>query len=407
MDHPARFFFKLFSCFPVFCVLRPFIHKAKVTEKEACSICQAFWDEFAPLMRKDSSPQSSHFVSEAARLARTGHEERFSDTFHKYGLSSNIPISYVDVGLRAHHPVLCVADTVKTLALHDKLDLLMMGNDEKNFANFWSQWKMIQPKHPIFRIHCNDINRCIPIAIHCDEGTTLKKKSIMVIHIQSILGKGTRKRKTSGMEAGVNMLGNSLVSRFLWTVMLGRVYGGKRQNKPLLQLMGHLAEELKIAFHEGILITSGDQTKRWFLTPIAMKGDWPALAKIGQLTRTFGHQSDKNDEKAKGICHLCRADQQGLKHWNDISFETMIEMRANNTLPWKKDPCLVTAVGLHDSDKADFFRIDVFHTLHKGFFGDIAANGIATAMLFSVHLFCLGTFCLKYMFDSPDYSKIV
>ena len=332
-------------------------------------------------MRKDSSPQSSHFVSEAARLARTGHEERFSDTFHKYGLSSNIPISYVDVGLPATHPVLCVADTVKTLALHDKLDVLMMGNDEKNFANFWSQWKMIQPKHPIFRIHSNDINRCIPIAIHCDEGTTLKKKSIMVIHIQSVLGKGTRKRKTSGMEAGVNMLGNSLVSRFLWTVMLGRVYGGKRQNKPLLQLMGHLAEELKIAFHEGILITSGDETKRWFLAPIAMKGDWPALAKIGQLTRTFGHQSDKNDEKAKGICHLCRADQQGLKHWNDISYDTMIEMRANNTLPWKKEPCLVSAVGLHDSDKADFFRVDVFHTLHKGFFGDIAANGIATAML--------------------------
>lgn len=156
--------------------------------------------------------------------------------------------------------------------------------------------------------------------------------------------------------------------------MLGRVYGGRNKNKPLLQLMGHLSKELNQLFYTGI---SCGEKGMWFLVPIALKGDWPALAKIGTLSRTFGHLSNKDDGSAKGICHLCSADQCGYKNWHDISWANMVAMRENNyTLPWKSEPSILSAVPLHESDKATFFCPDPFHTLHKGLFGDIAANAI-------------------------------
>jgi hypothetical protein len=205
----------------------------------------------------------------------------------------------------------------------------------------------------------------------------------MIIQFQPVMGHGTRKRKATPEEPGLNMLGNTLVTRLLWSVMLGRVYGGKKQkNKPLLKLMGHLANELRVAFYHGIDVPYGDKTKRWYLVPLALKGDWPALVKIGSLTRSFGRLSTQDNEKAKGICHLCRADQAGFKKWHDISYENMVAMRVNNTLPWEREPAILSAIPLDPCDKPGFFRADPFHTLHKGLFGDIAANAIAPCTVF-------------------------
>ena len=355
----------------------------QVNEKEACAIGRAFWEEFSPLLAGDSKPKSAHFLSLATRLSETGHEERFSESFKSYGLAADIPISHVDVGLKSAHPILAISDTLQRLGVHGKMELLTMGNSESNFDSFWKEWEQVQPKHPLYMTHKGRTGQCIPIAIHCDEGTTLKKKSIMIIQFQPVMGHGTRKRKATPEEPGLNMLGNTLVTRLLWSVMLGRVYGGKKQkNKPLLKLMDHLANELRVAFYHGIDVPYGDKTKRWYLVPLALKGDWPALVKIGSLTRSFGRLSTQDHEKAKGICHLCRADQAGFKKWHDISYENMVAMRVNNTLPWEREPAILSAIPLDPCDKPGFFRADPFHTLHKGLFGDIAANAIAPCTVF-------------------------
>lgn len=353
----------------------------EVSEKEACSICRAFWDEFSPLLAEGTKPRSAHFLSMAAGLSKTGHEERFSEKFKTYGLAADIPMTYVDVGLESAHPILSLADTLQTLGSHNKFDMMTMGHSEQSFNHFWDRWKRLQPKHPVYTTHPGRLGRCIPIAVHCDEGTTLKKKGIMIVQFQPMMGRGTRKRKATLEEPGLNMLGNSLVSRFLWSVMLARAYGGKRKNKPLLALIGHLATEMGNAFYHGIDIPFDNEIERWFVVPLALKGDWPALAKIGSLSRTFGHVSSQDNEKAKGICHLCRADMQGFKNWQDISFENMCAMRVGNTLPWKEEPLILSAIPLADCDKAAFFRADPFHTLHKGLFGDVCANSIVSCNL--------------------------
>ena len=383
-----------------------------MSEKEACSICRAFWDEFSPLLAEGTKPRSAHFLSMAAGLSKTGHEERFSEQNKTYGLAADIPMTYVDVGLEsAHpvlsladtlqtlgsqadipmtyvdvglesaHPVLSLADTLQTLGSHNKFDMMTMGHFEQSFHHFWDRWKRLQPKHPVYTTHPGRLGRCIPFALHCDEGTTLKKKGIMIVQFQPMMGRGTRKRKATLEEPGLNMLGNSLVSRFLWSVMLARAYGGKRKNKSLLALTGHLDTEMGNAFYHGIDIPFDNETERWFVVPLALKGDWLALAKIGSLSRTLGHVSSQDSEKAKGICHLCRADMQGFKNWQDISFENMCAMRVGNTLPWKEEPLILSAIPLADCDKAASFRADPFHTLHKGLFGDVCANSIVSCNL--------------------------
>ena len=388
-----------------------FTQTFKVSEAEACSMAAAFWNEFSPYLMPTAKPQSAQFLRMATRLAKTGHESRFVQGFADYGLAVDIPYSYIDVGLKVMHPVLSISDTVSALNKNGKLDLLFQGNGHAEFENFWGKWKKLEPDHPIFKTHKGREQNCVPIAVHFDEGQTLKKKSIMVMQYQPVLGKGTRKRKSTLVEPGCNMLGNSLTNRILWGVMLSRVYSGKKHgNKPLKKLIRRLSTELSDAFYKGFKLWN-DETI--FLIPLFMKGDWPALAKVGNLSRHFGRQMKSGATGGQGICHLCQADREGFPDWHDVSWGNMCKMHDGSPPPWTVEPALVTAVPLPESYKARFFRIDIFHCLHKGFLGDIAANTIDTrsqskflthVVLTCIYLFKDLSFDLSWHVHNPSPS---
>ena len=213
-------------------------------------------------------------------------------------------------------------------------------------------------------------------------GVHAQKKSIMIIQYHSLMGRGTRKRKSSAEELGINMTGNSYTTRVLWSVMLGRAYGGKRKNRPLLKLISHLSTELSKAFYDGIRLQHHEMGTV-YLIPLCMKGDWPALNKVGGLTRHFGRLVTSGANR-KGICHMCNADRPGFENWHDLSYENMIKMHEDPPLPWRVEPSLVASIPLHVSDKPDFFRVDAFHALHKGFMGDIAANAIVSESVWQI-----------------------
>ena len=340
-------------------------------------MARAIWDELLPHLKPDARPPSASFMNEASRLSRTGHENRLSQGFLKYGLAADLPTSYIDVGLRDAHPIIHVHDFVKTLADNDKLDLLYMGNSSSVYVDFWERFRLLQPRHPIFEKPRHLLGSCIPIAVHADEGTTLKKKSLMILQWQPILGRGSRKRRATQLDPGCNMFGHSLTTRYLFSVMLGRLYGQKNKNRPLLDLVDSLAADLAKAFDSGIKVGNGQKI---FLVPLAMKGDWPALAKIGTLVRHFGCVSAKLEPKQppKGICHLCKADQVGHRAWHNVGYKNMMRMREGGVpLPWSKTPSLVNAVKVLGADQPKFFKVDAFHTLHKGVFSDVCANTIA------------------------------
>eukprot|EP00438_Fugacium_kawagutii_P022263 Skav211437 [mRNA] locus=scaffold1591:160572:162182:+ [translate_table: standard] len=265
----------------------------------------------------------------------------------------------------------------------------MQGNKESDFQQFWSKYRMVQPHHPIFLTHAGREQFCVPIAVHCDEGTTLKKKSIMIIQLHSLMGKGTRKRKSTDTEPGINMLGSTLANRVLWSVMLARVYSGKKNgNKPLEKLIEHLSSQLSDVFYKGCRLQHAEKTI--YLVPICMKGDWPALAKIGSLSRHFGRAMKTGQSGGQGICHLCKADKPSFENWHDVSWGNMLRMHSDCPLPWTKEPALVRAVGIPEEYQPNFFRFDIFHALHKGLMADIGANTIVCS--FEHGLFGAGAF---------------
>lgn len=148
----------------------------------------------------------------------------------------------------------------------------------------------------------------------------------MVLSIQPCLGHGTSKRKADESMPGVNFLGKSLITRFLFSVMLTRVYSGKqKKNKPLYRMLEHLAIDLNNTFRDGIRCKVGGEDKTLYLVPLAMKGDWPALVKCGELKRH--HLRDVSTKSSgAGICHLCLGGQESHE-WHDVSYNNMKRMR--------------------------------------------------------------------------------
>lgn len=343
-------------------------------------------EEFGGLDGASETP-SANFLKAASKLSKTGHGYLLSNQFAKFKLSADIPLSHKDIGLDEPHPVLQISDTLKSFDRNGKTDLIFMGNSLQRYEEFWRQWQLQQPDHPIYRVHGTRLSHCVPVMVHADEGTSQKKKGLMIVQVQPALGRGTSKRKTSETKPGVNFLGKSLLTRWLYSVMLTRVYSGKKlKNKPLHKLVEHLALELKSAFYQGNEIKHNGETQTIFLVPIAMKGDWAALVKCGQLTRH--HLRDVTaKEGGKGICHLCLGGQKSHA-WHDISFSNMKKMRRDAPPPWASEPALVKHLPLGEPYKNLFFRIDVFHGLHKGVFGDIAANAIALGLNHGYNNFC-------------------
>lgn len=349
---------------------------AKVSEKEACTLARAFWEEVEPYLVKDSKLPSGTFFRLASRLARTGHENMLTSHLPQFGLSVDIPITFIDIGLAEKHPVLEVCDYISRIDSLKKMDALLMGNRDEQYQTFWENWKGLQPSHPVYVHHKGRLGSCIPVAIHADEGTSVKKKALMVLQVQALMGLGSRRKKTDKMNAGLNLLGNSIKTRILFSVLLGRLYSGKKLgNRPLMALVNHLSMQLRALYDSGITVTIDGIQRKIYIVPLGLKGDWPALSKIGSLTRHHGRLTTTK-EFGQGICHLCRAGMEGYESWHIVSYENMVATHREAPPPWRKEPSLVAKLALDPGCKENFFNIDVFHTCHKGLMADIAANTI-------------------------------
>ncbi|CAE7904262.1 unnamed protein product, partial [Symbiodinium necroappetens] len=108
-----------------------------------------------------------------------------------------------------------------------------------------------------------------------------------------------------------------------------------------------------------------------------MKGDWPALTKLGNLRRHHLRVTWTSDAGA-GICHYCKAGMPGNADWHNLSFRNMAAMRIDAPAPWSPPPALIRYVPHSMSQAPYFFRIDLFHLMHKGVLADVAANAIVS-----------------------------
>lgn len=156
-------------------------------------------------------------------------EEGVSAVFVKYGLTYNVPISTENVGNIENFPWLRPSDFLTHMATTHQLHRLLGGMNLKEakptLELFWSRYQTNFPQHAVFQdpVKSQNLHNCLPIMIHGDEGTGFKKKGVLIIALQSIIGHGARHSpnqipgRNGVTEAGIpmNFLQTALANRFL------------------------------------------------------------------------------------------------------------------------------------------------------------------------------------------------
>ena len=158
---------------------------------------------------------------------RSCKEEGVSEVFAKYGMTYNVKISTSKVGEIDDFPWLRPSDFLKHMAFTRQTHRLLGGKSLEEakplLKLFWSRYREAFPKHALFqdpKAHC--LERCLPILVHGDEGTTFKKKAVLIVGFQSPIGYGTRHSpnqhptsEVSDVGIPLNFLKTALQSRFL------------------------------------------------------------------------------------------------------------------------------------------------------------------------------------------------
>ena len=314
--------------------------------------------------------QSSGFLQAAGRLHESGHANRLPDLLLQHGFQADIKVSYGDIGLGQKHPMLKVSDTIAALDRAGKLErVLLMGNSGDDLEHFWTRLRETQPNHQVFQQN-KPLSSTLPIYLHADEGLSLKKKGILILQSQCAIGFGSSRSEGGGL----NFLGSTYVTRLLFAVLLSRLYTKKASIlHSLLQLW---TDDLKSLFHNGVMVTLHGRRQRIYLAYLGCKGDWPALTKLGRLVRH--HLRDApNAESPPGICHLCRGGQTNFP-WHAFGLDAawLSIQGSSNPLPWHHASPLADLP--QNDDLPDFYKIDIFHTCHKGVVADYVASTIAS-----------------------------
>ena len=182
-------------------------------------------------------------------------------------------------------------------------------------------------------------------------------------------------------ESSLNYSGSTFLTRLLYTTIPSKAYKAKADKNVLLSLFQHWGSDLLQLFEQGMEVMLDNRRTKLFLVPVGCKGDWPALVQMGQLTRHFGHMAKKGGAQTKGICHLCAAGMEGVP-WHEFGATASWHLHQDE-LPkaWHPNrPSPLLCLALNPDAPETFFKIDLFHTCHKGIFADLAASAAVTIL---------------------------
>ena len=313
---------------------------------------------------------SSEFLSQVARLSKTKHEHSLMGLLEECGLQVKVTISWLDVGLSRKHPVPRLQHFLKAMSGAGKISSVLLQNHSfADLETFWTRYRESRPNHPVFREHAHHLNRCLPLFLHADEGTGMKRKGLLILQFQPVLAQGSKRA------ADLNMAGSTYVNRFVHAVLKQSLYN--KQKTILYNLLRHWSEDFRDAFRDGVFVSIGDCKEKIYPIVLGLKGDWQGIIKCGRLSRHFMRDAPSNASPA-GICHLCQAGRAGFP-WHHFrnNAEWLVDPHALDDEPWvHPSPLLLIPCDAG----ACFFMIDVFHTAHKGVIGDFVASAIAPCL---------------------------
>ena len=357
----------------------PISDSLKVSDRLLCGIASGFFEECNEVDADVAENlRSTGLLQDLHRQSRTKHESSSSKYFEKRGLSCPIEIQQLDVGDGTMHPVLKVTDFLQALAEANKLPLLWGSTNNESYTEvlpkFWRRWKAHDPLHAVFSEHKGRMAHVLPLQIHGDEGETLKKTGVMILNWQSPIGFGLAGSDDDPSAMSLNYVGNSYATRFLYTVCHKKSYA-KEKSYVLSGIMQGLSEELVDLFHNGITVNLGGRKATFYVALLGLKGDWPIQARLGNLSRHFARKGVFKVSDKSGFCHLCRAGEQGYdpnNYGRDAAWrDTFLKFP-----PWNSEGPLCR---VPQSPAKEFIhKFDVFHTLHKGVFAELAGSGLVT-----------------------------
>ena len=351
----------------------------KVPERVVCGIAAGFWQECSAI--DDDMPlQSSKLLKTLNRAATTRHESISREAFQDAGLRVKVPVSSIKIGLKRPLPWLKVSDMVRTLALHNKLDKCLFGGlGFDGLKQFWCNYKRLWPEHPVFTkigAEPSENTVFVPIYLHADEGRHLKKEQILIFNFQSVLGQGTSLSQDSGNRLdqcqGLNILGSCYSTRFLITTLLSQHYRKKNKDGHRLNtVLKAITADILELYTNGVQVSFHEKWVQLFVVPLGLKGDWPMLAKLGNLSRSFSRKGRPTENSC--ICHLCLAGAQNVPyHDHEIDaawYGTYLQSR-----PWSTPSSLMRLPTMPQPEL--FYCFDIFHVCHKGIYSELAASAL-------------------------------
>ena len=108
------------------------------------------------------------------------------------------------------------------------------------FNGFWNKFKEARGDgHQVFQDHLNDLEYCVPVAIHGDEGRGKLKRAVMASSIQPLIVPNGH-------------AGHSFNTRYLHSILPGELYEG---DTSLAVLQDVLVEDLKKLYNDGFTVS--------------------------------------------------------------------------------------------------------------------------------------------------------
>ena len=213
----------------------------------------------------------------------TNRERDLSAAIASLGLGLNVLVTNVKVlseddQLSIDHPVLPIV-SLATEIFSSYPQKLLLGRswqqlDEVHgqLRKFWRVFRQTHGNHPVFSDFHSSLEWCLPIKIHMDEGTGLRKAAVLEITWGPVLASEDA----------------SWSRYFLWSSMGQEQYkshnmGYEVGNAVLDSLTHHLALEARDLYYNGLKV--GNHHFR--LVCVGLEGDLLAQAKVFHLLRNW------------------------------------------------------------------------------------------------------------------------
>ena len=335
-----------------------------------------------------SHPAPSGAMLDLGNVRLDDAEKGCHRVFKQYKLvPSDVPIEHADLttGLKKF-PFIRPSSWVKHLLNSGRLPQQLVGVDSFYkmglvLGEFWRRFKAIRPDYHIFQrasAGALSLSSCVPIFSHTDEGRSYKHLGLWVTSFHGCLGRGTRpylatgkhKLPVSQNEMGLNYIGQSWSTQFMFATMIKTTY----LKHPTAQekLIEIFVNDLKDLLDDGL--TSRDGQHKIHLVHVGTKGDLPALVKLGQFQRSFSHvpRGASSRKACEGVCHLCLAGAEvGPGQAHHVPFEDMSPQAdwvgtLYSKVPWVTRPTILLGLELSPMQSMEFFFTDLWHNYHLG-----------------------------------------